>query len=240
MKAFLLAAGLGTRLRPLTDTMPKCLVPIAGRPLLSYWLDLFHAHGFDEVLLNVHHLPEQVRAFVSGVPPPVRVTLFEEPQLLGSAGTVRANKEWVADGRPFLVAYADNLTGANLTGLMTAHERGGRLLTMALFRAEEPSRSGIAEIQDGADSGAIVSFEEKPLHPRSNLANAGLYVTDARLFDHIPEKTPVDFGFDVLPALDGQMYGHAIDEPLIDVGTWASYERAQREAAAMGLAGGAQ
>jgi mannose-1-phosphate guanylyltransferase len=230
VKAFLLAGGLGTRLRPLTDTVPKCLVPIAGRPLLSYWFSLLERDGFAEVLVNLHHLPQQVREYVGSVSSPLRVTLFDEPRLLGSAGTVRANREWVADGDPFLIAYADNLTDADLSGLMAAHRQHGQLLTMALFRADEPTRCGIAEIAGGGESGTIVGFEEKPSRPKSNLANAGLYVSDVRIVDRIPPRTPADFGQDVLPAIVGEMHGHVLRERLVDVGTWESYERAQREA----------
>jgi len=240
MKAFLLAAGLGTRLRPLTDTVPKCLVPIAGRPLLAYWIALLERHGFEEVLLNIHHLPEHVREFVRCLSSRVRVTLFEEPHLLGSAGTVMTNREWVADGRPFLVANADNLTNVDLSRLMAVHTRHRPLLTMALFRTDEPTRCGIAELQTGSDSGAIVSFVEKPAHPKSNLANAGVYVTDVRVVDRIPRRLPADFGHDVLPALVGEMYGHVLSEheQLIDVGTWQSYDRAQREVVRWGLLDG--
>lgn len=234
MKAFLLAAGFGTRLRPLTDTVPKCLVPIAGRPLLSYWMTLLERHGFDEVLINVHHLPEPVRAYAREMTRP-RLSVFEEPVLLGSAGTVRANRAWVADGEPFLVAYADDLTNADLSQLMDVHATHRPLLTMGLFKADEPSRCGIAELEgDEADS-TIVSFEEKPSKPKSNLANAGIYVADARLLGHIPEMIPADFGHHVLPALVGQMRGHLLRGRLIDVGTWASYEQAQREAPLLGL-----
>jgi mannose-1-phosphate guanylyltransferase len=236
MKAFLLAAGLGTRLRPLTDRMPKCLVPLAGKPLLSYWLTLLERHGFDEVLINLHYLPEQVRDYVARNQSGVRVTLFEESPLLGSAGTVRANRAWIDDGHPFLVAYADNLTNVDLTRLRTAHERHRPLLTMALFRAPEPSRCGIAEIDGGAEAGRVVSFEEKPQHPKSNLANAGLYVTDSRIVDRIPDKVPADFGGDVLPRLVGEMRGELVHGDLIDVGTPASYERAQILAGQMVIA----
>lgn len=233
MKAFLLAAGLGTRLRPLTDTVPKCLVPINGRPLLSYWMTLLARHGFDDVLINVHHLPEAVRAFAEGVRHP-RLTLFHEPELLGSAGTVRANRQWVADGAPFLVAYADDLTNADLGALMAVHERHRPLLTMGLFRTPEPTRCGIAELDGDEADGAIVTFEEKPARPRSNLANAGLYVADVRLIDRIPEGT-ADFGHDVLPRLVGEMRGHRLRGELVDVGTWPSYEQAQLTAPGLGL-----
>jgi dTDP-glucose pyrophosphorylase len=234
VKAFLLAAGLGTRLRPLTDTVPKCLVPIAGRPLLSYWMTLLARHGFDEVRINVHHLPGPVRAFARECTHP-RLTVFEEPVLLGSAGTIRANREWATDGGPFLVAYADDLTNADLSALMAVHERRRPLLTMGLFRSDEPSRCGIAELHGDESDAAILSFEEKPARPKSNLANAGIYVTDERIMDHIPDAVPADFGHDVLPGLVGQMRGHLLRGRLIDVGTWASYERAQREAPLLGL-----
>lgn len=233
MKAFLLAAGLGTRLRPLTDRMPKCLVPLAGRPLLSYWLELLVRHGFTEATVNVHYLPHQVREYLAASRFPLAIRVFDEPELLGSAGTIRANREWIADGAPFLVAYADNLTNADLSALMEAHTRGDALLTMALFRASEPSRCGIAVL----DGDRIVGFQEKPERPASNLANAGLYVTDARILDRIPDKHPVDFGSDVLPRLTGDMRGHELRDPLIDVGTPHSYAHAQQIASHLGFDG---
>jgi len=232
VKAFLLAAGLGTRLRPLTDATPKCLVPVAGRPMLSYWMALLARHGFSEVLLNVHHLAGQVRDYVARLDGPVRVTLFEEPTLLGSAGTVRANRDWLTDGQPFLVAHADNLTNVNLGALMAAHQRHQPLLTMGLFHADQPSRCGIVEVDSG---GRVVGFEEKPAHPKSNLANAGFYVSDRRLIERIPAGTPVDFGLDVLPRLVGEMRGVVVEGDIIDVGTHESYKRAQREAGRLGL-----
>src|SRR5438552_6352658 len=121
MKAVLLAAGRGTRLKPLTDSVPKCLLPIAGRPLLEYWLLLLARHGVTEVLINLHHLPDAVRRFLARSPhgPPVRTV--HEPVLLGSAGTLWANRDWVSGEEEFLIACADNLTNADLGSLMRAH-----------------------------------------------------------------------------------------------------------------------
>lgn len=232
MKAFLLAAGLGTRLRPLTETTPKCLVPIAGRPLLSYWFALLERSGVEEVLINVHHLPDQVRRFVSGATTPLRVTIADEPTLLGSAGTIRANQAWIAGGEPFLIAYADNLTNVDLRALARQHTRHAPLLTMGLFRAAEPSRCGIAALDD---SGCVIGFEEKPVRPQSNLANAGVYMTDQRILGAIPDVTPADFGRDVLPGLVGQMHGVLLDGDIIDVGTPDSYDQAQHMANRLGL-----
>ena len=119
MKAFLLAAGLGTRLRPLTDHVPKCLVDIGGRPLLDIWLDALASAGVDEVLVNVHHLHDLVEEHVAaraGRAPFVRVV--HEPVLLGSAGTLRANREFVAGEQFFLAINADNLTTFDIGRLM--------------------------------------------------------------------------------------------------------------------------
>jgi mannose-1-phosphate guanylyltransferase len=223
-KAFLLAAGLGTRLRPLTDAMPKCLVPIGGRPLLAYWVDLLEYHGFTDVLVNVHHLPDQVTAFLEGLDTPIRFETFFEPVLLGSAATIRENRTFAGDA-PFLIAYADDLTSADLSALMATHDPSGPVLTMALFESPEPERCGIAELDADA---TVVGFEEKPAAPKSNLANAGLYVADGRLFEELPAHTPADFGRHVLPRLTGRMRGHRLPlESLVDVGTPESYAAAQ-------------
>ena len=172
MKAFLLAAGLGTRLRPLTDRVPKCLVDVGGRPMLDIWLDALASAGVDEVLLNVHHLHHLVEEHVAaraGRAPFVKVV--HEPVLLGSAGTLRANREFVAGERFFLAINADNLTTFDIGRLMQAHHSAPLLATLAVFHAPRPERCGIVEVQDGV----VVAFEEKPTHPAGDLANAGLY-----------------------------------------------------------------
>jgi mannose-1-phosphate guanylyltransferase len=114
-KAFLLAAGRGERLRPLTDKIPKCLVPIGGRPMLSIWLDLLEYHDITDVLINVHHLPQVVLEFVKQYRGPVNIRTFHEEKLLGSAGTIRENRDFVEGEESFWVFYADNLTSADLT-----------------------------------------------------------------------------------------------------------------------------
>jgi mannose-1-phosphate guanylyltransferase len=217
MKAFLLAAGVGSRLRPLTDHTPKCLVPVGGKPLLAIWLDMLHRHGVTDVLLNTHHLPGEVRAFVAarGATPP-RVTLYHEPTLLGSAGTVAANETFVAGEQEFLVAYADNLTDMDLSALAAFHREKRSSFTLGLFESPAPSQCGIATL-DADDR--VVAFEEKPSRPTGNLANAGLYLAGPSLFDEIPAKPCPDFGFDVLPRLVGHMYGYRIRGFYCDLGT---------------------
>jgi len=226
MKAFLLIAGRGTRLRPLTDQVPKCLVPIKGEPLLGIWLRLCRKHGVTEVLVNLHHLADEVEAYLDANDFGVKVERFYEPMLLGSAGTVLANREFVRGEDCFLIIYGDNLTNADLTEMCRFHRGHGGLFTVGLFRTSRPRECGIVEL--GAD-GLVESFEEKPAEPRSNLANGGIYVADERLFEYIPAKESVDFGFDVLPRIVRKMYGYVIEEYLVDIGSPENYELANRQ-----------
>ncbi|OPX22386.1 MAG: nucleotidyl transferase [Candidatus Latescibacteria bacterium 4484_107] len=225
MKAFLLAAGEGTRLRPLTETTPKCLVPICGRPLLAYWFDLFRRHGIGEVLINTHHLADQVRAYVRSVEG-VRVSVIYEPELLGSAGTLYANRDFVKGEDAFFILYADNLTNANLNALAAFHQSHSGIVTMGLFETSVPRQCGIVQLDSEA---RIVDFVEKPSHPKSNLANAGIFVAQPGLFDFLSDRMPLDLGHNVLPPLIGRMYGFRIREYLLDIGTLENYRKAQEE-----------
>jgi mannose-1-phosphate guanylyltransferase len=226
MKAFLLAAGLGTRLRPLTNDTPKCMLPIDGKPLLDIWLDAFDRAGVSEVLVNLHYLSEAVRRHVEQRCQPPQVHTFYEPELLGSAGTMLANRAWVQDEDMFLAAYADNLTAFDLGKLVDEHKRGGSVATLAVFHADHPSACGIVETDA---SGLVVSFVEKPAHPVSNLANAGMYVFSPRVLDEIEGPGPKDIGYDLLPRLVGRARAVLVDGYIRDIGDVAAYRRAQEE-----------
>ncbi len=233
MKAFLLAAGLGTRLRPLTLTTPKCMVSICGKPLLQWWAELFNTHGIHEVMINTHYLREPVAEFISKYNASRNgVTFYEtyEPALKGSGGTVRDNRAFVGDEENFMIAYADNLTDANLTAFQDFHKNvcvpNGGILSMALFSAPHPEQCGIAALDNDM---RITEFTEKPKKPKSNLANAGIYIANRKIFDIFTEKSLLDFGNDVLPLLTGKMYGHKITGYLIDIGTPENYTKAQNE-----------
>lgn len=230
MKGLLLAAGLGTRLRPLTETTPKCLVDIAGKPLLAWWLRHLEAQGVTDVIINLHHLPEKVREFIDRYDGPLSVTLFEEKELLGSAGTLSACEAYLSDTNHFFILYGDNLTNVRLRSLAKYHERVAPLLTVGLFRAPEPRACGIVEV-DGEDSGRIISFVEKPKNPQSDLASAGLFVASRDIFARLPPpgEFPLDFGGGVMPNLVGQMYGVLVDGYLRDVGTIESLRAARLE-----------
>jgi mannose-1-phosphate guanylyltransferase len=226
VKAFLLAAGLGTRLRPITDSTPKCLLRIGNRTLLDIWLDALAGVGVDEVLLNTHHLAPAVRAHVAARPGAPIVRLYHEPELLGSAGTLLANKDFVAGEDMFLAVNADNLTDFDLDLLVEAHRAGDAIATLTLFRTPTPSACGIVEVTDGRMTG----FVEKPADPPGDLANAGVYAFTPAVLDLIDEPLPRDIGFDLLPRLVGR--ARAIDMGgayFIDIGTPAALARARDE-----------
>ncbi|MDR1571066.1 MAG: nucleotidyltransferase family protein [Clostridiales Family XIII bacterium] len=228
MKAFLLAAGYGTRLRPLTDRVAKCLVPINGVPLLGWWFQLLDSHGISSVLVNTHYLAGQVSGFVDryNALNGFGAVVSHESRLLGSGGTVKKNRGFIGDDSEFLVCYADSLTDIDIGRMREFHASHDGALTMALFRAERPRQCGIAEL-DG--EGRIVAFEEKPAEPKGNLANAGIYIADRSVFGCFPESEFSDFGKDVLPKLVGRMYGYEMSEYLIDIGTNENYRKALRE-----------
>jgi mannose-1-phosphate guanylyltransferase len=226
MKAFLLAAGLGTRLRPITDHTPKCMVTIGGRPLLDIWLDAFDRAGVREVLINLHYLPEVVQEYLATRTSPPAVYTSYEPTLLGSAGTLVANREWVAGEDLFLVCYADNLTNFDLTSLVEFHRSGRSAATLALFRSEQPEACGIVAIDH---ANRVVSFVEKPRHPKSDLANAGMYVFSPSVLDEMDQAPPQDIGYDILPRLVGRARAMVISSYFRDIGSLDAYRLAQQE-----------
>lgn len=226
MKAFLLAAGKGTRLKPVTDEVPKCLISIQGKPLLHYWLTLCKRYGVMEVLINVHHLAHLVFNYLGTNKHGLHIVPFYEERLLGTAGTVAANRWFVEGEDHFFIFYADNLTNVNLRRFLDFHRGHRAIFTMGLFRTNSPVECGIAALDENDQ---IIRFTEKPTAPETNLANAGIYLSGLELFEYIPNKEPVDFGYDVLPNLLNRMHGYVIDEYLLDIGTPENYQRAQRE-----------
>jgi D,D-heptose 1,7-bisphosphate phosphatase len=232
VKAILLAGGLGTRLRPLTNTTPKCLVPIGGRPLLDYWIDRLVEAGVVEARINTHALAEQVRDYIAEVNRAGRLRLVEsyEPELLGSAGTIAANMSLADDAEAIIIIYADNFSDVDLRQMLTFHRDHDDPFTMLLFHAPNPRACGIAEL-DG--QGRIVSFVEKPAEPRGDLANAGVYIVDAVAYREIAAQKAFDLGFEVLPRFVGRMRGWAWGGYHLDVGTFAALERARRDAPAI-------
>ena len=229
MKAFLLAAGKGTRLRPYTDTCPKCMMDINGKPLLQIWIEKFEETGIDHVLINTHYLHKMVEDFIDKFKKktPVKITLSHEKQLLGSGGTLKANKNFVDMEERFMVIYADNLTNTNLNEIIDFHKKSlnkfNQIMTMGLFETSRPTQCGIAEI---SQEGKIESFIEKPKNPESNLANSGIYVCEKKFLNFFDKKDKplLDIGFDILPLLNKKMMGFRLSGFIKDIGSVKNYK----------------
>ncbi len=198
MRALLLAAGYGTRLRPLTDSIPKCLVPIRGRPLLDYWLELLLAGGIEAVLVNTHYFAEKVSDFVSASPWRDRVTLVHEDNLLGTGGTVLRNRAFFRN-EAFLVAHADNLTKFDLRAFIArqASRPAGVVITMMTFATDAPQTCGV--VVEDAD-GIVREFYEKSPNPPGNRANGAVYIFEPEVIGFLESlrKPMIDLSTEVL------------------------------------------
>ena len=229
MRALLLAAGLGTRLRPLTLTVPKCLVPVHGKPLLDYWLENLFSAGIERVLLNTHWLADAVRAHVATSPYRYRVDLVHETELLGTGGTIVANREWLSNGA-YLVAHADNLTNFDVPGFIAAHRRRPPVcvMTMLAFETDVPKSCGILDV---GDKGIVTGFYEKVDDPPGNLANAAVYICEPEItaFALSLGKPFVDLSTEVIPAFINRIYAVTTKGYHRDIGTLEALYRAEME-----------
>ena len=226
MKAFLLAAGMGRRLLPLTRHTPKCLVQICGRPLIEYWFDLFELYGIGEILINTSHLAEKVESYIKDHSRRLRIRSVYEEGLLGSGGTIKKNRDFVKGEESFFIFYADNLTNINLGNLVRFHREKRRDFTIALFRAADPGECGIVELDKHS---SVISFREKPEHPVSNLAFAGMMLSSPRLIDIFPDRDVFDLGHDLLPGIAGRAAGYIMDDYLLDIGTPEKLAQAEKD-----------
>lgn len=227
MKAVLLAAGLGTRLRPLTDTIPKCLVPIDGRPLLEIWLENLTRAGIGPFLINTHYLADRVAHFIDQSPYRGDVVLVYEPTLLGTGGTLLKNREFY--GRtPVLLAHADNLCRCDFEAFRDAHEArsAGMMITMMTFVTGSPQSCGIIEVDDRS---VVTGFHEKVANAPGTRANAAVYILEPEVIDYIASlNSPfVDFSTQVIPHFLGRMLAWHNTGVHIDIGTMASWQAAQ-------------
>jgi mannose-1-phosphate guanylyltransferase len=200
------------------------LLPIQGVPMLDIWLRLCRRYAIDEVLLNLHSHVDQVRAFLLHGTYGVRVHAIEEPTLLGSAGTLRANRDWIASEKEFWIFYADVLAKVDLSSMLMFHRKRQHLATLAVSRVSDPRRCGVVDVDPAL---TITSFIEKPPIPKSNLAFAGLMLGTPDILDTIPPHQPSDIGFDLLPRLVGRISAYEVHDYLLDVGTLENYDLAQ-------------
>ena len=226
MKAVLLAAGLGTRLAPLTLSVPKILAPFAGRPLLAHQLEYLARSGVSEVAINLHHHADRVLEVLHEEEPPLPVQPYVERELLGTAGALAPMRDFLDE--PFVVLYGDVVTDADLEALLDAHARRDGVATLAYYRSREVEGKGILEL---ARDGRVSGFVEKPASADGTAAvNAGIYALSPDVLEFV--RPGADFGHDVWPAVltaGRPLYGHEIDCYLRDVGSLAALEEAERD-----------
>jgi mannose-1-phosphate guanylyltransferase len=215
MKAMVLAAGLGTRLRPLTYEITKPMVPVLDRPVMEHILDLIDRYEFDGVIANLHYFPETIREHFGE-----RISYRFEQELLGTAGGVRACAEFFGD-EPFLVISGDALTDIDLGAFVARHREAGGIASLAVKQVADTREYGVV-LHDSA--GRITGFQEKPAPEEalSDLGNCGIYIFEPRIFDYFPDRPFVDWAKDVFPTLlenDVPFYIHEVGEYWNDVGS---------------------
>lgn len=227
MKALLLAAGFGTRLRPLTLDLPKCLVPINGRPLLDYWLEITSDSKIESVLVNLHYLPEKVVKCIDESPYNTKVTTVYEEELLGTAGTLLENKIFFGTD-PILMIHADNFSVFDLDAFIQAHDARPKEceITMMTFKTDVPETCGILELDD---RNIVRKFHEKVSNPPGDLANGAVYIIESSVFSFLESlgTREIDFSTQVLPFFLGRIFTFHNDQYHRDIGTMESYQKAQ-------------
>jgi mannose-1-phosphate guanylyltransferase len=216
-----LAAGLGTRLRPLTYQISKPMVPVLDRPVMEHILDLLDRHSFDRVIANLHYFPDTIREHFGS-----RLSYHYEPELLGTAGGVRACADFLGDGS-FLVISGDALTDIDLAAMAARHARAGGIATLAVKQVPDTREYGVV-LHDR--DGRVTGFQEKPdpEEALSDLGNCGIYMFEPAIFDYFPERPFVDWARDVFPALlagDVPFYIHELREYWNDIGSLSELRR---------------
>jgi len=229
MKALLLAAGLGTRLRPLTNGWPKCLMPIKGRPLLEYWLYILKQQNIHDVLVNRHHHSEIVQEFLQQDKFKDWVRSVYEKELLGTAGTLRHNIDYFRNDS-LLISHADNWCCCDFNDFVLYHNHkrpSGTVMTMMTFDCQKPSSCGIVELnaQD-----VVVAFHEKIINPPGRLANAAVYIVEPEVLKWIDQNPKVnDFSTEVLPHFIGKIAAWKNNNIHRDIGTIDMFQNAQQD-----------
>lgn len=232
MKAMILAAGLGTRLRPLTEEISKPMVPIVNKPVMEHIVELLAKYGIGEIVVNLHYHPQAIQNhFGDGSRWGVSLTYSLEEELLGTAGGVRKVKDFFGD-ETFLIVSGDTLTDIDLDSLFKFHQTKGAVATIAVKEVEDPSRYGVVIT---SEKGKVINFQEKPAREeaRSKLANNGIYVLEPEVLDLIPEGVFYDFGRQLFPLMverKQKVYGFEHDDYWDDVGTLEDYQKSNFDA----------
>ncbi len=229
MKALLLSAGFGTRLRPITSHIPKCLVDIHGKPLLQLWLEMLSSGGVKDILVNTHYLAGMVELFLKQEEYKACITVVYEEELLGTGGTLLKNRDFF-DNEPVILIHADNLSKFDMAAFIRRHETRpeGTEMTMMTFHTDAPKTCGIVELDE---NDVLIAFHEKVEHPPGNLANGAVYILEPGIFDFLEKagKEVIDFSNDVIPNYMGRIYTVENKVYHRDIGTIESYEAALKE-----------
>src|SRR4051794_6374537 len=231
MKAVVMAGGEGTRLRPMTSSMPKPLLPVVNKPIMEHVLRLLQRHGVSETVVTVAFLASLVRNyFGDGEDLGMTLHYATEDTPLGTAGSVKNAEDLLKDDT-FLVISGDALTDFDLTDLVKFHHDKGALVTVCLARVPDPLEFGITIVDD---DGRVQRFLEKPTWGQvfSDTVNTGIYVMEPEVFEHVAAGEPVDWSSDVFPTLleaGLPIYGYVAEGYWEDVGTQESYVRAQAD-----------
>lgn len=222
----LLSAGYGTRLRPITNLIPKCLVPILGRPLLDYWCELINSSSYaGRVYINTHYLSNQVQNFLANK---VRFHIIFEPVLLGTAGTVRKILPQIST-ESILIAHADNLTLFSVDDFYLKHlnRPSNCVMTMMTFQCDDPSNCGILNVDE---NDVMNSFIEKPKNMAQGIANGAVYIIEKKFLKSCLDDLSInDISTQILPSLIGQCYTYNNSTYHKDIGSLAAYQMAQSE-----------
>lgn len=230
MKALLLCAGEGTRLRPITNSIPKPLVPINQKPLLEYWLENLSKIGIEEFLINTHYLNEQIEEYVNASPLKNKITLVYEKELLNTAGPIIENKNFFTPDEPFMLVHADNLSFCDFDAFIKSHKNRPKNtdITMMLFKTDYPQSCGIVKLSKNK---IVQQFFEKVKNPPSNLANGAVYICEYSIIDYLESlnKKKIDFSLDVIPNYLGKINTFLNTVYHRDIGTVDSYNQSQKE-----------
>ncbi len=234
LKAMVLAAGVGSRLDPLTTEVAKPLVPVANIPVMEHILNLLKQHGFADICANLHYLPEKIEEyFGDGSNLGVSLSFHREEKLSGDAGGVRACRKFFGDGT-FIVLSGDVLTDVNLTAIVEQHKKKKALASIALKAVDDVSHFGVALL---SKEGFITGFQEKPQpnEALSDLVSTGIYILEPEIFNFIPEAGEYGFGRQLFPRLIEKGFpilGVQCHDYWSDVGTIEQYRRSNFDAIA--------
>ncbi len=228
MKGVILCAGEGERLRPMTLTTPKPLLPIGNKPLIEHTIEWLASYGIHDLFINLHYLGNRIEAHLGdGGKYGAHITYSHEEELQGTAGALRAFADLIDE--PFVAVYGDILTQFDLNKLEAFHRAHGGIGTLVVQRTDRPHDCDIVEVNEDQQ---VIGLHHAPGDfSRGNLGNAALYLLEPEILEFLPQRGAADFVVDLFPqalAEGKALYAYESDEELLDIGTHARYEEAQR------------